>query len=162
MLIRIRIRLAILMSIQIWVCIPDWHQNNADPNADPSQSFAHFGKLGLKVFYFYSQQWQIKNISFHMSCKCVMILSILQFFGSGSAIWHPGSSSFLTPGSGIRCLFDPLIPDLGSRIPNPYFWELSDNFLGNKFFNSLKICPNFFLQHFETKIIFNFVKFVAT
>jgi hypothetical protein len=45
--IRIRIRLAILMPIQIWVWIPDWHQNNADLNADPSPSFAHFGKLGL-------------------------------------------------------------------------------------------------------------------
>jgi hypothetical protein len=28
--------------------------------------------------------------------------------------------------------------------------------------NSLKICPNFFLQHFKHKIIFNFVKFVTT
>jgi hypothetical protein len=33
------------MPIQIWVCSSDWHQNNADPNADPSPSFAHFGKL---------------------------------------------------------------------------------------------------------------------
>jgi hypothetical protein len=54
----------------MWVCIPDWHQNNADPNADPFPSFAKF-------FNFHSQQWQIKNISFHMSCKGVMILSIL-------------------------------------------------------------------------------------
>ncbi len=59
-------------------------------------------------------------------------------------------------------------PDLGSaigffRIPDPksiFFWELSDNFLGKKFYNSLKIGPNFFLQHFKTKIIINFVKFV--
>jgi hypothetical protein len=70
-------------------------------------------------------------------------------------------------GSGIRCLFDPwirdrLFPDPGSRIPNPYFRELSDNFLDKKFYNSLKICPSFFLQHFKSKIIFNFVKFVAT
>jgi hypothetical protein len=41
----------------------------------------------------------------------------------------PGSGAFLTPGSGI---------------PNPYFEELSDNFLGKKFYNSLKIGPNFF------------------
>jgi hypothetical protein len=34
--------------------------------------------------------------------------------------------------------------------------------LGKKFYNSLKIDPNFFLQHFKTKIIWNFVKFVAT
>ncbi len=26
----------------------------------------------------------------------------------------------------------------------------------------MKISPNFFLQHFKTKIIYNFVKFVAT
>ncbi len=36
-------------------------------------------------------------------------------------------------GSGIRWLFDPWIRDpeevfSGSRIPNPYFWEPSDNF----------------------------------
>ncbi len=30
----------------------------------------------------------------------------------------PGSSAFLTPGSGIRNRF---FPDLRSRIPNPYF-----------------------------------------
>jgi hypothetical protein len=52
------------------------------------------------------------------------------------------------PGSGIRCLFDPFdpdpgsgigffrTPDLGSRIPNPYFLELGDKFLGKKFYNS--------------------------
>ncbi len=40
---------------------------------------------------------------------------------------EPGSGAFLTPGSGIGFF---RIPDLGSRIPNPYFWELSDNFLG--------------------------------
>ncbi len=83
----------------------------------------------------------------------------------------PGSGAFLTwirdpvpfwpldPGSGIGFF---RIPDLGSRIPNPYFWELCDNFLGKKFYNSLKIGPNVFLQHFKTKIIFNFVKFAVT
>ncbi len=65
----------------------------------------------------------------------------------------PGSVAFLTPGSGIRNRFFS-----GSRIPNPYFWELSDK----KFYNSLKIGPNFFLQHFKTKIIISFVKFLAT
>ncbi len=49
----------------------------------------------------------------------------------------PGSGAFLTPGSGI---------------PNPYFWEPNDNFLGKKFYNYLKIGPNFFLQHFKNKI----------
>jgi hypothetical protein len=87
-----------------------------------------------------------------------------------------GSSQCCGSGSGIRdrVLFDPWIrnpgsgigffriPDLGSRIPRPYFQELFDNFFGKKFYNSLKIGPNFFLQHFKAKIIYNFVKFVAT
>ncbi len=60
----------------------------------------------------------------------------------------------LDPGSGIGFF---RIPD-----PNPYFWELSDSFLGKKFYNSLKIGPNFFLQHFKTKIMYNFLTFVAT
>jgi hypothetical protein len=72
-------------------------------------------------------------------------------------------------GSGIQCLFDPG-PGFGirnrffsgSRIPTPYFLELSDKFLGKKFYNSMKTGPNFFLQHLKNKIIFNFVKFVAT
>jgi hypothetical protein len=34
--------------------------------------------------------------------------------------------------------------------------------LGKKLYNSLKTGPNIFLQHFKNKIIFNFVKFVAT
>jgi hypothetical protein len=54
------------------------------------------------------------------------------------------------------------IPDLGSRIPTPYFLELNDKFLGKKFYNSLKTGPNFLIQHLKNKIIFNFVKFVAT
>ncbi len=59
-------------------------------------------------------------------------------------------------GSGIQCLFNPW-----NWIPNPYFWEFSETFLGKKFYNSLKIGPNYFLQHFKNWIIFNFVKFVA-
>ncbi len=65
------------------------------------------------------------------------------------------------PVSGIG-FFRILDRDLGSRIPNPYFWEVSDKFLGKKFYNSLKTVPNFFLQHVKNKIIFTFVKFVAT
>jgi hypothetical protein len=65
----------------------------------------------------------------------------------------------MDPGSGIGFFW---IPDVGSRIPNPYFSELGDNFLGKMFYNSLKIGPHFFLQHFKTKIMYNFVKFVAT
>jgi hypothetical protein len=66
-------------------------------------------------------------------------------------------------GSGIRCLFDPGPGSgirnrifSGSRIsdpPTPYFLELSDKFLGKKFYNSLKTNLNFFLQHLKNKII---------
>jgi hypothetical protein len=82
-------------------------------------------------------------------------------------IWirDPGSGAFLTPGSRVRnCFFSgSRIPNPWSRIPdpNPHFWELTDNFLGKKFYNSLKISPIFFLHHFKNKIIFNFVKFVV-
>jgi hypothetical protein len=74
-----------------------------------------------------------------------------------------GSGAFLTPGSRIWNRF---FPDPGSRFPDPesqthIFESLVKVFLGKKFYNSLKIGPNFFLQHFISKIIFNFVKFVA-
>ncbi len=48
------------------------------------------------------------------------------------------------PGSGIGAFLTP-----GSGIPNSYFSELSDNFLGKKFHNSLKFGPNFFLEQFK-------------
>jgi hypothetical protein len=49
------------------------------------------------------------------------------------------------PGSGIGFF---LIPDLGSQIH--IFERLVTNF-GEKVYNSLKIGPNFFLQHFKNK-----------
>jgi hypothetical protein len=66
-------------------------------------------------------------------------------------IRDPESSAFLTLGR---------IRDPGSQ--PQYFLELGDKFLGKKLYNSLKTGPNFFLQHLKNKIIFNFVKFVAT
>ncbi len=54
------------------------------------------------------------------------------------------------------------IPDPGSQVPNPYFLELSDKFLGKMFYNSLKTGPNFFLQPFKILNHFKLVKFVAT
>ncbi len=47
----------------------------------------------------------------------------------------------LDPGSGIG-----FFPDPGARIPTPYFLELSDKFLGKKFYNSLKTGSNFFFS----------------
>ncbi len=63
-------------------------------------------------------------------------------------IRDPGLGPFwpLDPGSGIG-LFR--ISDPGSRIPNSYFWELSDNFLDKKFHYSLKFGPNFVLEQFK-------------
>jgi hypothetical protein len=72
----------------------------------------------------------------------------------------PGSGAFLTPGSEIRNRF---FPDPGSQTHlfenlMTIFWLKSSIIL---YGNSLKIGPNFFIQHFKTKIIFNFVKFVV-
>jgi hypothetical protein len=77
-------------------------------------------------------------------------LCLFQCCGSGSGI-----GCFLTPGSGIRNKF---FPDPGSQDHIFCF----DNFFGKKFYNSLKIGPNFFLQHFKAKITYNFVNFVGT
>ncbi len=43
----------------------------------------------------------------------------------------PGSGVFLTPGSRI---WNKVFPDLESWIPNHFFCELNDNFLGKKFY----------------------------
>ncbi len=82
--------------------------------------------------------WVMHMVDYIYPVKC---------FGSGSGIRDP------VP-------FWPLDP--GSRISTPYFSELSDKFLGKKFYNSLKTGQNLFLQHLKNKIIFNFVKSVAT
>jgi hypothetical protein len=69
-----------------------------------------------------------------------------------------GSVAFLTPGPGIQ---NGYFPDPGSRIPTHIFESLV-KILGKKFYNSLITSTDSFLQHFKNKIIFNFVKFVAT
>ncbi len=77
--------------------------------------------------------------------------------GNSVADPDPGSGAFLTPGSGIWNRF---FPDTGSQIH--IFESLVTIFWGKKYYNSLKICSNFFLFHFKNKIIFIFVIFVAT
>jgi hypothetical protein len=47
-------------------------------------------------------------------------------------------------GSGIDFFW---IPDLGFQ--TRYFWELSDKYLGEKLYNSLKSGPNFFSSAFQ-------------
>ncbi len=51
---------------------------------------------------------------------------------------------------------------LDSESQTHIFESLVTNFWVKKFYNSLKIVPNFFLQHFKNKIIYNFVTFIAT
>ncbi len=75
------------------------------------------------------------------------LVGFLHYSILSSNVADPGSGAFLTPRSGI---------------PSPYFWELSDKFLGKKFYNSLKIGQKFFLQNFENRILYNFVKFMDT
>ncbi len=58
----------------------------------------------------------------------------------------PGSGALLIPGS--EKVFS------GSQT------HIFDNFLGKKFYNSLKMDPHFFLQTSKNKIFYNFVKFV--
>ncbi len=63
----------------------------------------------------------------------------MQLASIQDSVADPGSGAFLTPENVY----------FGSRITNPYFLELSDKFLGKKFYNSLKNGPNFFLQYFK-------------
>ncbi len=69
----------------------------------------------------------------------------------------PGSGAFLTPGFGIRTGF---FPDPGSQ--DHIFKSFLTIFLVKSFLSLWKLAKIFFLQHFKTKIIYNFVKFVAT
>ncbi len=78
---------------------------------------------------------------------------------------------FLEASTGIRCLFDPWNLDLeqvffGSHNSDPgsqtHIFQNLVTIFWVKFYNSLKIGTNFFLQYFKNKIIFNLVKFVAT
>jgi hypothetical protein len=68
------------------------------------------------------------------------------------SIADPASGAFLTSGSGIGVFW---FPDLVFRIPNPYFWERSENFLSKKYSNCSSVGSNFFLHLFKIKVIFN-------
>jgi hypothetical protein len=60
-----------------------------------------------------------------------------------NSVADPGYGAIWTPGSGIRNKF---FPDPGSRIPNPYFCELSDKFLGKSILKSFVNGLNFLYQ----------------
>ena len=106
------------------------------------------------------QKWNWLSPTCSLHLWSVPTLKACSTLYSSVADPDPGSGAFLTPrpGSGIGFF---RVPDLGSRIRNPYFWELSDTFLGKKFYNFLKTGQQIFLQHFKNKIIFYFVKLVA-
>ncbi len=119
--------------------------------ADPHQWYEVFWHWSSKI---YELEVSINKAPYRQR-------TAVTYTGTESSVADPdpGSSVFFISGSGMRKRF---FPDPWSGIPNPYFWELSDNFLGKKFFNSLKIGQNFSLQHFKNKIILNFVKFMFT
>jgi hypothetical protein len=78
----------------------------------------------------------------------VLCPEIVPYIRSSVADPDPGSGASLASG-----------PESGKgffRIPDPkhIFLRASDSFLDKKFYNSLKIGSNFFLQHFENKIFF--------
>ncbi len=66
-----------------------------------------------------------------------------------TSVADPGSGAFLTPGSGIRYRF---FPGPGSQT------HIFESLVKIEFLKLIQI----FFRHFKNKIIFNFVKFVAT
>jgi len=100
----------------------------------------------------------LKHRNLFKKCNCLM-QPVLRIW-----IRDPGSGAFwpLDPGSGIGFF---RIPDLGFRIPDPktiflrVFWQL---FLVKSFIIFLKLPQISFLLQFKAKIIYNFVKLVAT
>ena len=85
-------------------------------------------------------------------CLCVSLH--VRFHACVSACMSIVSVADPDPGSGIGSF---RIPD-----PKPIFSELSDSFWVKSYIIFLKIGPNFFSLALKTKIMFNFVKFVAT
>ncbi len=107
-----------------------------------------FGLFGTKL------DSSSKKSNFYISfmVRTDIFLSFRPYKGANFA--QPRILQCCRSGSGIWCLFDLRIRDpgwvfSGSRISNPYFWELSDNFLGKKFNNSLKIGPNLVSSTFQ-------------
>jgi hypothetical protein len=67
---------------------PDWHQNDADPHADPNLSFTHVGKYEFLTF---SHSLAISQFYLLICLKDVIILSILD---SILKLWKNSSSTF--------------------------------------------------------------------
>ncbi len=74
-----------------------------------------------------------------------------------NSVADPDPVPFWPLDPGIR---DPEWVFSGSRIPNPYFWELSENFWVKSSIILWKLAQ-FFSSAFKIKIIYNFVKFDA-
>ncbi len=69
-------------------------------------------------YFQYSHKDRVYSIAFPLSSNPCFVPDYLAHFFTPMA-----------PGSGIG-----LVPALGFRIPNPYFLELCDNFLGKKYY----------------------------
>ncbi len=54
---------------------PDWHQNDADPHADPTVSFTRVGKYWGKITFIHSNT-SLHCISFLISGKGVMVFQV--------------------------------------------------------------------------------------
>jgi hypothetical protein len=88
-------------------------------------------KLKIFVFAYYFLKLHLHRFSQKIVINKTVGIKVLLSVADPD----PGSSAFKTPGpgSGIRNRW---ISDSGSQIPNAYYLELGDKFLGKKFFNS--------------------------
>ncbi len=88
--------------------------------------------LGWCVFIILPQfKWEVQV---RCNLNLSVILSAKQCSGTGIRDTVPFGPRIRDLGSGIGFF---RIPYFGSRILIQYFWELNDNFLGRKFYNSL-------------------------
>jgi hypothetical protein len=80
----IRIRISLLMPIQIRNPHPDWNQNDADPHADPTPSFTSLRK---SEYFFYTAMPFCNYFIFLISVKCAIIFSIFDPILKFSVAW---------------------------------------------------------------------------
>jgi hypothetical protein len=116
----------------------------------PVMLFPVFSLLETKLppFQFRWTITKYSRLDFH---TCNNISSRRRWSGSGTKSDNYDFKAVLRIRDPVP--FWPLDPGYvfsGSQIPNLYFWDLSDIFLGKKSYNSLKIGANLFLQHYKT------------
>ncbi len=85
-----------------------------------------FPLFNISTSYFFTVQTDSKGWKFHQYyCLPIFVSLALLRIRDPVPFWP------LDPGSGIGFFRIP------APIPSPYFWELNENFLGTKFYNSL-------------------------